>query len=135
MAFMTWEPSFSVNDEELDRQHMRLVGLINSLHEAVAAGTPRPAMDRIASDVAMYARFHFRKEESLMAQHGYPAVGQHTREHAECTASLDGVMRSLLAGQQPISEADTGFMKDWLRRHLLESDSCYAAHLVSSRAA
>lgn len=135
MAFMTWEPSFSVNDEELDRQHMRLVGLINSLHDAVASGTPRPALDRIASDMAMYARLHFRKEESLMTQHGYPAAGQQIQEYAEFTARLDGFMCGLLAGQQPISEADMGYMKDWLSRHLSESDPGCAAHLISSRAA
>lgn len=132
MAYMTWEPSLSVNDQELDRQHMRLVGLINSLQDAVAAGTPRPAMDRIASDIAMFARLHFREEESVMTLIGYPAAGPHIEEHAEFTAKLDGFMRELLAAEQPITETEVGMLKDWLLRHLSESDSGYAAHLTSS---
>jgi hemerythrin len=135
MCFMTWKPAFSVNDEDLDRQHMRLVQLVNSLHDAMLAETPRHAMDRIASDLSMYARFHFRKEEDLLKLHGYPAIDAHIEEHAEFAARLDDFAGGLKAGQQAIPEPMLEFMKTWLGRHLAESDAGYADHLNISRAA
>jgi hemerythrin len=135
MCLMTWDPAFSVDDEDLDRQHMRLVQLVNSLHDAMLAGSPRHAMDRIASDLSMYARFHFRKEEDLLKLHGYPAIDAHIEEHAEFRARLDDFAGALKAGRQAIPEPFLEFMKTWLSRHLAETDAGYACHLNISRAA
>ncbi len=135
MCFMTWEPAFSVDDEDLDRQHKRLVQLVNSLHDAMLAGTPRQAMDRIASDLSFYARFHFRKEEELLKLHGYPAIDAHIEEHAEFRARLDDFAGALKAGRQAIPEQFLEFIKTWLSRHLAEADADYACHLNISRAA
>ena len=135
MCFMTWEPAFSVNDDELDRQHMRLIGLVNSLHDAVMSGTPRHAMDRIVSDLSMYSRLHFRKEEGLMKMWFYPEIDGHTAEHAEFTARLERFIGELKAGQPTIPEPLLGFMKCWLSRHLAESDAGYASYLTDCRAA
>ena len=132
---MTWEPAFSVGDEELDRQHMRLIGLVNSLQDAKLAGAPRPALDRIASDLSMYSRLHFRNEENLLRFHCYPAIDTHIEEHAVFTTQMDHFMADLRRGQQVIPESLLGFMKSWLGAHLAEADAGYALFLTSRRAA
>jgi hemerythrin len=92
-------------------------------------------MDRIASDLSIYARFHFSKEEAVLKLHGYPAIDAHMEEHAEFTARLDHFVGELKAGQQAIAEPLLDYMNTWLSRHLAESDAGYAVHLNISRAA
>jgi len=38
MALINWHPSFSINIEEIDKQHQLLVKMINDLYDAMNAG-------------------------------------------------------------------------------------------------
>ena len=45
MAFLEWDPRFSVRIAEIDQQHKKLIGLINRLHESMQQAGDRDALE------------------------------------------------------------------------------------------
>ena len=129
MAFIEWKPSYLVHVDELDRQHQRLVQLINSLHDAMKIGAPKQALERIVSDLATYTRFHFGNEERLMRLHGYPDIADHIQEHNQLTATVTRFEEDLRAGKVALSVSLMQFLKSWLTGHILGADMKYAPHM------
>jgi hemerythrin len=129
MAFLEWKPNYSVQVDEIDRQHQRLIQLINSLHDAMKVGAPKPALERIISDLVTYTRFHFRSEERLLQLHGYPGVAAHIVEHERLTETVVRFEEDLRSGKVAISISLMQFLKTWLTGHILSTDMQYAPHL------
>ncbi|HPT28171.1 MAG TPA: bacteriohemerythrin [Bryobacteraceae bacterium] len=135
MAFIEWKPAYSVQVEDLDRQHQRLVELINSLHDAMKIGAPRQALERIVSDLVAYTRFHFQTEERLMQFHGFPLLSEHLREHESLTTTVVRFQEDLHAGRVAVSIPLMQFLKSWLTGHILGSDVQYAPYMKGCEAA
>jgi hemerythrin len=135
MSFIEWKTSYSVQVEELDRQHQRLVQLINSLHDAMKIGAPRTALERIVSDLVTYTRFHFKNEERLMRQHGFPLVEEHLKEHESLTTTVMRFEEDLRAGRVALSVPLMQFLKSWLTSHIMSADMKYTPYMTGSVAA
>lgn len=135
MAFMEWKNNYSVHVEELDRQHQRLIQIINSLHDAMKIGAPKPALERILSDLVSYTRFHFQTEEQLMRAHRFPEYKEHLREHESLTSTVVRFDEDLRAGRVALSVPLMQFLKSWLSGHILQSDSKYAPFMTGQAAA
>ncbi len=135
MAFMEWKNNYSVHVEELDRQHQRLIQIINSLHDAMKIGAPKPALERILSDLVSYTRFHFQTEEQLMRAHRFPEYKEHLREHESLTATVVRFDEDLRAGRVALSVPLMQFLKSWLSSHILQSDVKYSPFMTGQAAA
>jgi len=135
MAFLEWKTSYSVQVEELDRQHLRLVQLINCLHDAMKVGAPRPALERILSDLVTYTRFHFQTEERLMRQYSFPLLGDHIEEHRSLATTVTRFEEDLRAGRVAISIPLMQFLRTWLTGHIVSSDMKYSPYMTGRAAA
>jgi hemerythrin-like metal-binding protein len=75
MEPVQWSERFSVGVRELDEQHQQLIKLLNRL--IATQGTINTHSETI-SDVLMaiprYAQVHFKAEERLMEEYGYPGL-------------------------------------------------------------
>ena len=129
MAFIDWTPALSVQVHELDRQHQRLVQLINSLHDAMKIGAPRHALERIVSDLVDYTRFHFQNEERLMRLNSCPDFDEHVQEHDRLTSTVARFEADLRAGKVAISISLMQFLKNWLTGHIKGSDMQYVPYM------
>jgi len=120
MQGLIWNERFSVGVPAMDAQHQRLIGLINSLRATDDAG--------IAFDTIMgmfdYATTHFRAEEELLRQAGYSELQTQLREHKAFLDKAVEFSKKDLADPQICSQI-TGYLRDWLRHHILEEDMKY----------
>ena len=66
---------------EIDKQHERLVSMLNGLTDAVKHNEPRDEIYRIMDDVISYSSMHFATEEKLMAEFDYPEIEAHKKKH------------------------------------------------------
>ncbi len=131
MAFIEWNDSLGVGVPTLDRQHQKLIGLLNGLHEAMRAGQGHAVLDQTIGELATYTQTHFATEESLMARHDYPEAAAHKAEHAALIDQVAEYRRKVEEGQLGVSTELIAFLKDWLQNHILGTDKRYGPHLTA----
>ncbi len=125
MELITWIDSYSVGSEKLDGQHKRILAMINSLGEAMLAGNERAALMKIFSDLAGYAKTHFKEEEKLLEERNYPGLSEHRERHAELNRRLADYYRTFYTEKKPQTTEVMDFLQHWLFDHILEEDMRY----------
>lgn len=129
MASIEWQDDFNINVRELDAQHHMMALLVNRLHRAVADRQGQEAVGEILEQLVEHTRAHFRTEEGLMLEHGYPEYATHMREHKDLLDQLETVRRKVTGGTGPAFAAGADFSSDWVMVHLLGSDRKLGAFL------
>lgn len=125
MALVQWNDSFSVKVVEIDRQHQKLVGMINDLHDAMKQGKSKDVLDKIIKDLIGYAGTHFRTEEKYFDQFGYPDADSHKKEHSDFTKKVAEFKDGFDAGKLGLSIKVMNFLSNWLQNHIKVVDKKY----------
>jgi len=66
MALIQWDSSFSVNVTEIDKQHQKLVALMNDLNDAMKQGKGKDILAKIIGELFNYAGNHLRPKKSIL---------------------------------------------------------------------
>lgn len=132
MSLMVWSDTYNVGDAEIDRQHRKLVAMLNELHDSMMRGDGNRIMGTLLENLVRYTKTHFVTEEKLMAQSGYPALRAHKAEHDALEAEVVKLFADWKAGRVALSVKVLTFLKTWLQGHILGSDAKLAAHLKAS---
>jgi hemerythrin-like metal-binding protein len=129
MAFIDWTSKFSVGSPVLDQQHKALIELINQLHAAMLRGGSNEDLQRIFQELIRYTQYHFKAEEGIMRQAGYPRLEPHYLQHVEFVEKARELHSQLLAGKFTVSMDLLRFLKSWLSDHILGADRQYVPFL------
>ena len=125
MPLFKWNNSFSVGIPEMDRQHQRLVDLINQFYDALQGGRSKGIIQQTLRELVGYVNTHFSQEEVLMRQMGYPALPAHQVKHQRLVAHVQKLFEDFQAGRpvNPLNLAE--FLKNWLVTHIQKEDKQY----------
>jgi hemerythrin-like metal-binding protein len=134
MALVTWKEEYSVRVPEIDIQHRRLLDIINKLHEAMRMGGKPEALKSVSDDLVSYTRYHFGYEEKMLAQAGYAELEEHKRKHRAMVTQVEGFASEITSGRTSVPLRLKSFLKDWLTRHIMETDQRYSDHLAGRAA-
>jgi hemerythrin-like metal-binding protein len=127
-----WTEAFSVGVRKLDHQHQQLFKLVNELlenHDSPA--TSEPIAD-ILERMTKYADYHFRTEERIMMEYGYPDYPLQVREHTEFKMKTAGFCLDAIAGKAGLSVAMGEYLQDWITSHILKSDLQFKKFLIDN---
>ncbi len=128
MSFVVWNDRISVEVEELDADHKKMVEMINDLYDAILAGNGRKNLDRLLDRLVDYTRYHFAREEAWMERIGFPDLAAHKQEHEKMAAWINTAWRDYHSNTAMAPSLETmNLLKDWLFGHILGSDQKYAA--------
>ena len=124
MDNLEWDDAWSVGDARLDEQHKGLIGLINRL----GSGAPVPV---VLDELQIYVDEHFRDEEGMLENAGYPDLAAHKRQHK---AFEEWLTVSRRAFREPevsamLRESIRAYLKSWLVNHIMVSDKDYSSWL------
>ena len=126
MAMMEWNDTLKVGHSAIDRDHQRLVGLINKLGDAMSAGQGRDVCGNVLNELISYTQTHFATEERLMVLHHYADESRHRTEHAKLIQDVQDFRAKFEAGTATLSVSLLHFLMEWLTHHILESDKALA---------
>ncbi len=129
MALFVWDNTYSVKVKQCDNDHKRLFALINDLHDAMMTGKGSQVIQRVIRQLAEYTKYHFSGEEALLERTKYAGLEPHRVQHREFVSKVEQFERDLKAGAVGQSVAVTTFLKDWLVKHIQQTDREYSKHL------
>lgn len=129
--FVEWKDEYSVGLESIDKQHKKLLNLINQLQTAVDFSTgeefEREALDALVD----YTKTHFTYEEGLMKDNGYPDYEPHKAQHEKMIKHVEEVLSEYEQDQDTAMSNATAFLKDWLINHINGTDKEYSEFLIN----
>ncbi len=123
----------SVGVSGLDQDHRHLIDLLNSLHDAITAGSGTGRLGGILDKLVDYTTSHFGREEELFALTGYPGATAHRQQHQTLSKLVLDIQARYHQGAFDVLSLEAlNFLKSWLADHIEDSDKLYAAFLNSS---
>lgn len=130
MALIVWSGRYSVGVNTLDDDHIVIASLINHIDDAKQFGSDEAAVGSILKVLVDHAHAHFRHEETLLEDHGYPELERHKREHRLLEEQLAELHQGYVRTHDPnISQEIVELLNFWLVEHLLKVDMRYKAFL------
>jgi hemerythrin len=122
---MTWTKEWETGIAVIDKQHLRIVELINDLHYVKGIGSNRAMIEQVLHDLIDYTLNHFSFEEELQAQAGYPFAKAHKRVHEMFVKKVVAYQERVAAGDDVVLEV-AGMLEKWLVNHINGDDADYA---------
>lgn len=124
-----WNESSALGIDEADRQHKKMVELMNEVHRVVHGNRGVSTITNRLSNLIEFTAVHFRWEEQYLESHRYPDLAAHRKEHEKLLAELRGYRDSVeISNKRQIDEIVIK-LNDWLLKHIEHSDSKYARFL------
>ena len=129
MSLLAWNDLFSVGVQEIDSQHKKLLAIANRLNDAMRHNQERETLAEILNDLRGYTETHFAFEERLMDQHAYILSAQHKLEHQKLVQIVVEFQGKFNRGDADLTSEMMILLRDWLSRHIMNSDKSFGRAL------
>lgn len=131
--YFSWKDEYSVNNETIDSQHKKLFKIGRTISNIIFSEDPSHSNEElvcIICDLRNYTEFHFKYEEKLLKEKGYPHYATHKHEHEMIIERMNkiGNNGSEAVDREKLMEL-INFVLDWISNHILETDKKYSSYL------
>lgn len=127
MSLITWNESYSVNIAEIDKQHQKLIDMLNDLNDAMKKGKGKDALGKILSGLVSYTVTHFKIEEKYFNEFGYPETAHHKKEHDTFIEKVTDFKDKFESRNLFLTIDVMNFLSDWLKNHIMGTDKKYSS--------
>ena len=137
MAILTWSDQLELGIPSVDKQHHRLVKILNQLDEVVAIGGEPKNIQELIGALIDYTEYHFEHEEQLMQDSAYEQqkYSAHKLEHEAFIQRIKQSQKNVLEDPDSVSNNLIDFLVKWLIDHILFCDKQMALELTQKQAA
>ncbi len=139
MPLIEWTDDMSVGLLELDDDHKLIIEAINQLDENANDATRKDVVRQCLMRLRRYAEFHFAREENVLAACAFPALAVQKKEHQDFVKFIQEATQRFDAkpaeSAEIISQELLGFLRDWLRNHILIEGMAYRPYVEHSAVA
>jgi hemerythrin len=127
MALIEWNDSLSVKVAEIDKQHQKLMSMINELSDAMKQGKGKDSLGKILNGLISYTSSHFKTEEKYFDLYRYPETASHKKEHIAFVQKVSDFKDGFEKGRLSVTIDLMNFLSDWLKNHIKGTDKKYSA--------
>ncbi len=125
MAVLTWNHACVVGVRAMDNQHALLMDAANDLRLAWMRGSGHKKVGELMRLLMELARMHFRNEEQLMEQAGFPGLAAHCGEHQRLLRRFEEAARHAETGENVPLHAQLCAVSNALLAHFEGMDRDY----------
>jgi len=130
MQKIDWDNSLSVEVDEVDDDHKKLVDLFNLLSKAVTDNDSYDYVNALLEELISCTVWHFKHEERLMIKYNYENYDEHRTEHNELIESARKVQMRFQQEHPQLTAEDIDYLSDWLTGHILNQDMKMGFYLI-----
>lgn len=121
-----WKREFETGIVLIDKQHRKLVDLINNLSHAYNNKHEREVLRETILKLVEYTKFHFSFEEKHMQQSNYLRLEDHSAMHKIFINEMISILNKLkVRNYENLTIDILEFLKKWLVEHILVQDKNY----------
>ena len=132
MPKISFDDAFLVGIEQIDKQHEKLIGLINHLHDAILTQkATRGLTTKILIELFEYTSIHFTYEEKLMEKREYPQFEIHRTQHRVFANKVHNYLDAQQKGEILLNTTLMSDLMQWLSGHILKTDKLFGEYLTS----
>lgn len=130
MQDLKWDQSLSVEVDEIDDDHRKLVDLFNMLSHSVAEGDSADYIKAVLEELISCTAWHFKHEERLMILYKYQGLNEHRTEHNELIDSVRELQQKFQKENKLLTSEDIEYLEGWLTGHILGHDMKLGFYLM-----
>lgn len=133
MALLSWSNQYLIGNDVIDAEHEELFRLINDFHSRWIEAHARQDIAKVFNQLITYAESHFRHEEQIMAEAGFPKLAEHLQIHEEMIDSVFLLHKSYMEESLHLEMQTMKFVKAWLVEHILANDYLFRDFLARKK--
>ena len=122
MKDIVWSDVLSVEVDEIDEDHHKLVRIFNTLNHAVQERESPEYLAAVLEELINCTVWHFSHEERLMLKYGYDEMDDHKAIHQELIKSVKELQQKILEEGNTVPDEAIVFLERWLTEHILTAD-------------
>jgi hemerythrin len=130
---LAWTEDLLTGNAQIDEQHKRIFQILENLIEAIACRKGREEVGRVLATLSVFVMAHFRLEEALMAEAGFPGLAGHRSAHEAVRVKVETMVDRFHHGDLEPQEL-VSFLEWWLEDHVEREDQPFSAFLLSMEA-
>ena len=132
----TWDKTLETGHEKIDEQHKQLFDTLVTLIDATRQGSAREEIYKTLDFLAEYTVMHFKTEEDLQLEYGYPDYSIHKQSHDEFKTTIKNQIYTLQkkGPEKELIDIVAQTVGDWLVTHIKGNDIEMTAYLKSQGA-
>ena len=129
MKDIVWSHTLSVEIDEIDEYHRKLINIFNILNHAVMEGESQDYLAAVLEELINCTVWHFSHEERLMLKYGYEEIEEHKAVHRQLIKSAKELQHEILQMNKPVVDEHIEYLERWLTEHILTADMRLGAYL------
>jgi len=126
MKKIQWTSEFEVGIHHIDTQHKILFKLLNDLYNATEnSETIDQAVElsqEVFKNLGEYIEIHFRDEEKIMKDNGWPKLDEHINSHRKFEARVKDLSEAFNQTENILFPSIITFLEKWLIKHIKGTD-------------
>ena len=133
MQIFPWKEDYLIYVDKIDRQHQRLVEILNNLASAMSQGKGKDVLGETLNELIDYTVYHFSEEEKYFDQINYPGAEKHRKEHQLLIEDVLKFKTSYEAGKVGLTIELMKYLKNWVINHINNIDKEFGRYLRDSK--
>jgi hemerythrin len=126
---IVWGKILSIEVDEIDEDHRKLINIFNILNHAVMEGESPDYLAAILEELVNCTVWHFSHEERLMLKYSYQGMEEHKAIHRELIKSVKDMQQRILQANNSMTNEYIEFLERWLTEHILTEDMRLGSYL------
>ena len=119
-----WNERYRIGNEAIDEEHKVLFRIASKFLEAKS----NEAKLASVAELRKYTKEHFRHEEILMHEVGYPLTATHLTLHVDLISKLGAIESKIERGELQQTELEE-FINFWFIKHMAAVDAPLAVYV------